>query len=148
VGLRLTALVASVLLLTSAAAADAQTAGSFRARLSPVPIDTPQADTITGTGSATAVLKGSRLTVAGRFEGLKSPATVARLHRGPKGIRGPAVFDLTVSGATSGTVAATLDLTPAQIEDLRRERFYIQLHSQHAPEGNLWGWLLHEESRR
>jgi hypothetical protein len=27
-------------------------------------------------------------------------------------------------------------------------RFYIQLHSEKAPEGNLWGWLLREETRR
>jgi hypothetical protein len=28
------------------------------------------------------------------------------------------------------------------VEALKAGRFYIQLHSERAPDGNLWGWLL------
>ena len=115
---------------------------TFKARLSVVPIDVTMQSTVAGSGSLTAVLAGRKLTLTGRFEGLRSPATVARVHRGPKGVRGPAIFDLTVSKTTSGAISGSLDLTPAQAEDLRNGRFYVQIHSELAPDGNLWGWLL------
>ena len=115
---------------------------TFKARLSVVPIDVTMQSTVAGLGSATAVLTGNKLTISGSFDGLRSPATVARVHRGPKGIPGPAVFDLTISKATSGTLSGSLELTPAQIEDLRNGRFYVQISSERAPDGNLWGWLL------
>jgi hypothetical protein len=125
----------------------AQAAPVYRARLSPVPV-AAASPTITGGGSVTATLAGTKLTIAGAFEGLASAATFAKLHRGPKGVRGPAVFDLTVTAGTSGKITGALDLSPTQVEDLRRERFYVQLHSDKAPEGNLWGWLLVQESKR
>ena len=122
--------------------AGAQGGETFKARLSPVPIDAATASTIAGAGSITAVVTGTNLSITGTFEGLRSAATVARLHNGPKGIRGPAVFDLTVTKATSGTISGALRLTPAQVENLKNCRFYVQIHSERAPEGNLWGWLL------
>ena len=38
--------------------------------------------------------------------------------------------------------AGPFDLTPEQIESLERGRWYVQIHSQKGPDGNLWGWLL------
>jgi hypothetical protein len=119
-----------------------QSGETFKARLSPVPIDMSMMAAIAGSGSVTAVLVGRKLTISGTFVGLRSPATVARIHRGPKGVRGPAIFDLAVSQATSGTISGSLDLTPTQVEDLRNSRFYVQIYSERAPDGNLWGWLL------
>ena len=121
---------------------------SFRARLSPVPIDLAMAATIAGSGSVTATLNGSKLSINGTFDGLKSPATVARLHKGQRGVRGEPILDLTVTKATSGTIAANLDLTPQQVQDLQQMRLYVQLYSEKAPDGNLWGWLLPQETKR
>lgn len=116
---------------------------TYQARLSTVPIDLGMASTIAGSGSLTATLEGRTLTVSGKFSGLKTPATVARLHRSPnRGIRGAAIADLAVTAATSGEVSGTADLTAAQVEDLAKGRLYVQLHSEKAPDGNLWGWLL------
>lgn len=126
----------------------AQERAAFRARLATVPIDIAMQDAVAGSGKVTATLSGRTLTITGSFEGLKSPATVARVHRGPKGIRGSAIFDLAVTPATQGTITGTLELTPAQVDDVTHERFYVQLHSEKAPEGNLWGWLLREEVRK
>jgi hypothetical protein len=58
------------------------------------------------------------------------------------GVRGSSVLDLTVSKAISGTVTGSFDLTPEQVESLRKGRLYVQIHSEKAPDGNLWGWLL------
>ncbi len=135
-------------------------ARTYRTRLSPVPIDAAMMASIAGSGSVTATLVGTRLTLTGTFEGLRSAATVARLHRAQKGVRGPAVFDLVLANtpglpgaaspttSTSGTISGALDLTATQVDDLGRERFYVQLHSEKAPEGNLWGWLQLQENKR
>ena len=131
-------------------AAQAGAARTFQARLSTVPIDLTMASTIAGSGSVTGTLKGRTLVLAGKFTGLKTPATVARVHRGPtRGMRGSAIFDLAVSAAgTSGELSGTLELTAAQVEDLEKGRLYVQLHSEKAPDGNLWGWLLAAEGKK
>lgn len=126
----------------------AQATSQFRARLAPVPIDIVMQAAIAGRGQVTATLMGTTLSITGTFADLKTPATFARIHVGPKGIRGPAVLDLAVSKGTAGTMAGTFDLTPEQLDDLRNSRLYVQLHSEKAPEGNLWGWLLPHEGRR
>jgi hypothetical protein len=116
---------------------------SFKIRLRPVPIEASTAANTIGAGEATAQISGSRLTLRGNFAGLKGAATVARLHQGPvTGVRGPAIADVTVPSATSGAFNAEVTLTAAQVEGLRQGHVYLQIHSETAPDGNLWGWLL------
>jgi len=137
--------------LLGSARLDAQPARTFKARLSPVPIDVSMQATVAGSGSVSAVLTGSKLSITGAFEGLKSAATIAQIHKSPvRGVRGPNVLDLAVTktDATSGTISGTFDLTAIQIADLEKGRLYVQLHSEKAPDGNLWGWLLAQENKR
>jgi hypothetical protein len=115
---------------------------TFKARLSPVPIDLSMMARVAGVGTLTATLSGKILNIAGTFEGLRSPATTAQIHRAPKGIPGPAILDLTVTKAEKGEVSGSLELTADQISDLRNGRLYVQIQSERAPEGNLWGWML------
>jgi hypothetical protein len=137
-----------VLLLAHGFSMSAQSTRSYRARLSPVPLDVAMQATIAGSGSVAATLAGTKLTVRGTFTGLKSPATVARVHVAAKGLRGPSILELKVTGGMNGTIEGAFELTPAQVEDLIGHRFYVQLHSEKAPDGNLWGWLLPQEPRR
>lgn len=125
-----------------------QTARTFVARLSTVPITVAMQETVAGRGAVTAVLAGNRLTIEGTFEGLRSPATVARVHLAPRALRGPAIADLTVSTRTTGTIKGAVDLTDRQREALEKSSLYVQIHSEKAPEGNLWGWLLPQEVKR
>ncbi len=112
-------------------------------RLSTIPMDGGMRETVAGSGSASATLAGSKLTINGTFEGLRSPATVARLHGGlAMGVRGASFAELTVSKGTGGTVTGSVDLSAEQIQNLRAGRMYIQISSEKAPDGNLWGWLL------
>jgi hypothetical protein len=121
----------------------AQAPDTYKVRLSPVPVEARTRDTITGLGSATATLAGTKLSITGSFDGLRSPASDAKIHLSPvTGVRGPAILDLTVSHAPNGMVSASLDLTPQQIESLKMGKLYIQIDSEKAPDGNLWGWLL------
>jgi hypothetical protein len=138
----------SALFLTQPLNLAAQSSKTYRARLSPVPIDQAMMATVAGTGSATAVLTGTKLTVTGTFDGLKSPATIVQIHKGQRGVRGPAVLDLQATKGTSGQISGTVDLTAQQIQDLQNNRLYIQLHSEKAPDGNLWGWLMPQENKR
>jgi hypothetical protein len=141
-------LLAVALALAATAFIGAQ-APQYRARLSVVPIDVPQQSTVAGVGAATAVLKGSTLTVNGTFSGLRTPATVVHVLRSPKpGMRGVPIGDLTATAETSGTITGSLELTKPQIDDLIAGRLYVQLHSQKAPDGNLWGWLFAVEGKK
>ena len=127
---------------------DAQAARTFKARLTPVPIDVAMQSTVAGSGTVSAVLTGRVLTVTGSFEGLRSPATTAQVHLGRKGVRGPAILDLVVSNAARGVITGTLQLTAPQVDALDKEALYIQLQSEKAPDGNLWGWLVKPEVKR
>ena len=119
----------------TAGAQNAPAGETFKARLSPVPIDATMMATVAGSGSITATLAGKQLIIMGTFEGLRSPATTAQIHRGTKGIRGPVVLDLdlTISKAVKGTLSGSVELTPEQIADLRNGRFYVQIQSERAP---------------
>lgn len=121
----------------------AQKPESYRVRLSPIAMDAAMKVNIAGLGSAVGTLTGSKLVISGTFEDLLSPAIKADIRQGTlPGVRGPVIFTLTISSATSGKLSGTFDLTPDQIEGLRKGQFYIQIASEKAPDGNLWGWLL------
>ncbi len=138
-----------VLLVCLSMLVSAQNAGEkFKTRLSPVGIEASKRAEITGSGSVSAVLAGAKLSITGTFDGLQGAATVAHLLQGvATGVRGPAIGDLDVSHATGGSINGTIMLTPEQMENMRKGRFYIQIDSEKAPDGNLWGWLLRQEGR-
>jgi hypothetical protein len=121
----------------------AQNRETFKARLSPVPADARTRADLTGSGSATATLEGSKLTVTGSFEGLKTAATTANLHSAvAAGVRGPAIADLTIAKATSGMISGSADLTSEQLTNLHHGGIYVEIHSEKSPDGVIWGWLL------
>ena len=135
----------------------AQGGDKYKARLAPAPPlnlrgangGTP-ASVVAGIGSATATLSGKKLSVTGNFEKMASPATAAKVGLGvATGARLDLILDLTMTKSpeatppgTSGTIAGTFDLTPAQVEGLKKGKLYIQINSEGAPNGHLLGWLL------
>src|SRR5579864_202125 len=114
--LKFNSLLMGIALLVICASADAQKSETYKVRLSTVPVDATMLARVTGSGSLRAVLAGNKLTLSGTFQGLRSPATHASIHAGPKGIAGPPILDLMVSNATSGSVTGTVELTPSQLE--------------------------------
>jgi hypothetical protein len=120
----------------------AQRTRRFTARLTSMPVDPVTARTTAGLGNATAVLEGNTLRITGTFDGLNSPATLAHVHRAAKGLRGPKILDLTVTKATSGTIEGTFTLTPMQIDEIDRDRWYLQIDTERNSEGHLRGWLI------
>jgi hypothetical protein len=135
----LIALVA-ILFLARLAAAE-----KYQVYLSAMPFTDATQPIMTGKGSASATLEGETLSISGSFTGLSGPATKARLSmsRGP-GIPGTALIDLTVTGDVAGKVTGQTKLDPSQLVALRSRKLYIQIDSEKAPSGHLWGWLLEE----
>jgi len=133
------AILAFVLCSGMARAAEQQ----FATRLTAVAYDGAMRANVQGDGQVTATLDGNKLTLTGRFEALPSAATTARLYSGPGiGVPGTAILDVELSGQTDGTLSGSFTLNSKQLAALRQGHVYVQINSQKAPEGNLWGWLL------
>jgi hypothetical protein len=118
-------------------------AQTYQANLGPMPLDAATNKNMLGRGEATASWDGRTLSVNGRFAGLPSPATKAHLFVSPYiGVPGGESFDLTVAPADNGTLSGQIALNAKQAAAFRTGRLYVQIDSQKAPTGNLWGWLL------
>ena len=120
-------------------------AEKYQVYLSAMPFNDATQPIMTGKGTASATLDGDTLSISGSFAGLSGPATKAHLSlsRGP-GIPGTAFVDLTLTGDVAGKVTGQVKLDPSQLVALRGRRLYIQIDSEKAPSGHLWGWLLDE----
>ena len=114
----------------------------YRARLSPMPTTPQTVNTILGEGEVILTLNGNSLTVDGTFAGMSSAATGAHIHNGPPAQPGPVIHTLEVSQATNGSVNGTISLTEEQVEALINNEFYIQIHSESNPPGELRGWVF------
>jgi hypothetical protein len=118
-------------------------ADTYQANLGPMPLDQANNKNMLGRGEATAILDGKTLTITGNFGGLPSAATKAHLIVGLAiGVPGSESLDLTVSQADSGTISGTFAVSAKQAAAFRTGKLYVQIDSQKAPTGTLWGWLL------
>jgi len=136
--LRNVSLVSAILI----AAAPAFAADNYQTDIGPTPKNGRQGANVQGRGTLLATLDKNTFTIQGKFAGLSSPATEARLHIGNvMGGTGPAIGDLKIAQAQSGEISGTFTLTPAQVVGLKVGKLYVMLDSQSAPKGNLWGWF-------
>lgn len=130
----------AVMLLAGTAASQER----YETRLSSVADDLSTRENVLGEGRARAALTGDQLTVSADYRGLPSNATGAELRQG-YAIGAPSdqvVGPLQVSGGQQGTLSGTLKLTKSQLTALKAGWLYVQIKSEKAPDGNLWGWLL------
>lgn len=140
------ALLAVLAMATPALAEDYQT------NLGPMPLDDETKEFIAGRGDVTASFQGDTLTVQGSFRGLPSNATEAYIWQSAHtGVPGKQVqsLNLTVTQAQEGNLSGSFKLTRAQSQALREGNLYIQISSEKAPpgymwgpRGTLWGWLF------
>jgi hypothetical protein len=141
-------MIVASMIVASAGSSLAQQTHKYRAALSRLPLDNVLQRTVTGKGAVTAELAGQRLAITGTFEGLTKAATIANVHMSPvTGVAGPVLFPLILTEGVAGTVSGSAELTPPQVEALASNKLYVQIHSETAPDGNLWGWLFIEEKR-
>ena len=114
---------------------------TYRARLSPMPTTPATVNDITGEGEVILTLSGSTLSVSGSFAGMSSAATMAHIHMGPPAQPGPVAHRLEISSASAGDISAELELTEEQLEALRANSLYVQVHSENNAPGELRGWI-------
>ena len=128
-------------------AAGAQDTERYRERLSRMPVDLRTTAAISGAGSVTAELTGNELTITVRFDGLSSGVTAAHVHNAPVARRGGVAFAVDVGdgSGTAGEIVDTVTLSDDQIAELRADRYYVQLHTENNPGGELRGWLLRRD---
>lgn len=134
---------AGLLLIGASLSMPALAADKYITNLGPMPLDDASRTNIQGRGDASATLDGRTLTVSGTFGKLPSPATAAHLNlSAATGMPGTKLFDLTATPATSGTVSGKVTLSAGQVTAFRTGKLYVQIDSQKAPDGTIWGWLL------
>jgi alcohol dehydrogenase (cytochrome c) len=114
---------------------------TYRARLSPLPVNAQTVRTITGVGQVRATLEGNRLTVTGEFRGMSSPATAAHVHLAAPTMTGPVSAPLQITSGQAGQISGSLTLNADQVAALRNESLYVQIHSEGNPNGEIRGWI-------
>jgi CHRD domain len=117
-------------------------AATFTFRLSPGPRLVGTRAASSGGGSFTATMEGNKLTLKGSYHGLLAVPTGAHLFMGSlPGVRGPLVADLTVSPATTGMLSGVVELNSKELAALYKGGLYVEIDSDKAPDGDMWGWL-------
>src|ERR1700760_970350 len=112
------------------AAAPAFAADNYQTDIGPTPKNGSQGASAQGRGTVLATLDNNKFSLQGKFSGLSSPATVARLHMGNvMGGTGPAIGDLKVAQAQSGEISGSFTLTPDQVAGLKVGKLYVILDS-------------------
>jgi hypothetical protein len=83
----------------------------------------------------------TQVSVECRYRNLSSNVTGAHIHEnGPVGVNGPIRFDFSFTGGTTGTIGPlTFSTTPAQVADLRANKWYVNIHTSNFPGGEIRG---------
>jgi CHRD domain len=99
-----------------------------------------------GTGSADITYDPAtrKVTWSITYSGLSSPATMAHFHGpAPQGENGPVVIWLSTQGtAPTSPITGEATLTPAQVGQFTAGQWYINVHTQSHPAGEIRGQVL------
>jgi hypothetical protein len=94
-------------------------------------------------GMLYAVLDGKgKLAINGTFDKLPAAVTGASFHRGSDGQRGPKVGDLTVTKDATGVIKGDIVLSEADIAELQKGSFYVEMTTEKGANHEIRGWLL------
>lgn len=98
-----------------------------------------------GSGDCMITLNGSetQVAVACEYRNLSSNVVGAHIHdNGPVGVNGPIRFNFNYTGGTSGAIGPlTFDTTPAQVADLRANKWYVNIHTANFSGGEIRGQI-------
>ena len=101
------------------------------------------ANNSTGNGTCFVTVNATetQVSVDCRYRNLSSNVVGAHIHdAGPVGVNGPIRFDFTFTGSTTGTIGPlTFNTTPAQIADMRSNKWYINIHTANFTGGEIRG---------
>src|SRR5688572_6634655 len=97
-----------------------------------------------GSGTCFVTLNASetQVTVECTYRNLSSNVVGAHIHdNGPVGVNGPVRSDFSFTGGRLGDAIGplTFNTTPAQVADLRSNRWYVDIHTSNFPNGEIRG---------
>lgn len=92
-----------------------------------------------GTGTATLTLDGNAFTLSGSYQNLSGPATMSHIH-GPASESDTAGVVVALSAA-DGELSGSGTFTDAQLEELRAGLYYVNVHTDANPAGEIRGQL-------
>ncbi|MBK8232165.1 MAG: CHRD domain-containing protein [Candidatus Eisenbacteria bacterium] len=98
----------------------------------------PNGSGATGTADLTLWGDHSRLHAVLRTQNLTNPITGAHIHKAPPGVLGPQVFDF---GTFGGMTVRSFVPTPGQVLDLDAGLYYVDIHTNLFPGGEIRGQL-------
>lgn len=105
----------------------------------PVPVTT------SGTGQATLTINDQTgaWSLSGNFSGLNATVSAAHVH-GPADVNGTAgvIQGLTTTGGTSGTLSGSGTFSAQQVDQLKNQLFYVNVHTQAHTAGEIRGQLV------
>jgi hypothetical protein len=110
--------------------------------------EVPPVDTL-AFGAATVTLTGNTLELVGTFENLESDlievaGTPAHIHEAPRGEAGGVIFPIAVTAnpdMRSGAFSLSEELSSEQLDALRAGNFYINVHTENNPGGEIRGQI-------
>jgi hypothetical protein len=136
---------AAILVCIGFAADPLAASKKYQAYLSPMPHNDAMHPLFMGKGTVIATIRGDTVSLDGAFTALSSPAVKAHLCVSmAAGIPGKPIFDFSVPNDLEGKLSGTFKLDKEQTSALQKGQIYIQIDSEKALNGNLWGWLLSE----
>lgn len=126
--------------------AESENLDSLVGRLDSVAYTNETRHLVSGEGRVTATILGGRtVTLTGAYSGLASPATSIRVLKGPRtGVPGReelALFTV-AKPSTSGEFSQTLRLSKMNMSALAAGQIYLQIATESAPDGAIWGWII------
>ncbi len=98
----------------------------------------PTPSTATGTGCFTFDTTTNTVTWNVQFSGLLAAQTAAHLHQGAPGVAGPVIVPIPNGSPSTGSAS----LTPAQAASLLAGNFYVNIHTNAFPGGEIRGQML------
>lgn len=107
--------------------------------------ETPAAVSTGAKGACKVVLNAAQTQISLNctYSGLLSNATAAHIHgNGIVGVSAPVLFNLGTVSGTSGTITAdAINLTAAQVADMRTNKLYVNIHTTNNPGGEIRGQI-------
>lgn len=101
------------------------------------------ANNLPGSGTCMITLNApeTQVTVECRYRNLSSNIVGAHIHdNGPVGVNGPIRFDFSFTGGTTGNIGPLVfNTTPAQVADMRSNKWYVDIHTSNFPNGEIRG---------
>lgn len=85
----------------------------------------------------------TQITVECNYQDLTSNVVGAHIHdNGPVGVNGPVRFNFSFTGGRNGAIGPlTFDTTPAQVADMRLNKWYVNIHTSNFPNGEIRGQI-------